>query len=780
MRTINRPHATRDSAQMPLLETYRSDLYGPLFAVSDEGSAGPAVVDAAYASAKARALGWADPLTLGVALDGERMTSAGEVPIGPDEYDALTDVALGRLLCTTNVGVRVNARLSQPLPEVPLGDPSDARWLEPIVAIFAPFVRTPNRRPRPLTIRVVVPVGADLTPLRAATAAVDHARSEGTVGPPAVHRLSTLIVFPHAVQQDGDIDQIERLIHASADAGIREVAVDAALLPASRLRLGIQSLLNVLDPEHLRRLLHIAAGRGVRLTYRYQLDVESAARTIWTGLNTARSQGFTAGKYGLVPMMFEEQRTAIELLTRWCKGWTAIPAFYVDTPLVTDDDIYNTARCADAALRWLKMARGAGASVALFDSPDRIKPRKLVRERIGDHGVLTFDEIAAINAYARDLGVSVLWSGGITSRQAFELARRKVFGIFSTSSTATRVAVSAQFESDPQLSAENEPTELGVRRIHAIVQGGFLSTAVRERRPDSPAVAMQIERLALRLLDAENDPRLQAPALEALDAALTDAWPLIAPAAAPHSEPPSISVPVPADAVRVFRGRRADAVTASEFVYKLATVFMPTTVQLQRLYGVSAYLPAVLPASAAGETPDEVALVFYTTQEAYHSAKRSVGGRLYSELHDLIFDMGRSGSGFPRLFVSTVIFDQPYHLFETSVDWQNGHVHIYVGRRKPEVAPELFTKRIAEVAMAIKDSPRSLDGVIFCVESEFVVWWEHAGHGSAMVADFSDITHASFSAPARRLRIPGQLTMPYAGLQLDAGGDFLNFQFERC
>ena len=65
------------------LATYDSERFGPLFAVSDEGSAGETIINAAYASAKAKALWPIDPVSLGVALDGERMTSAGEVPIGP-------------------------------------------------------------------------------------------------------------------------------------------------------------------------------------------------------------------------------------------------------------------------------------------------------------------------------------------------------------------------------------------------------------------------------------------------------------------------------------------------------------------------------------------------------------------------------------------------------------------------------------------------------------------------------------------------------------------------
>src|SRR5687768_16460085 len=81
-----------------LLAEYDNDRYGPLFAVSDEGSAGSVVVDAAYSSAKATVDEWGtmSPFQLGVILDVERMTSAGEVPIGPPEYSLLSAAAAGR------------------------------------------------------------------------------------------------------------------------------------------------------------------------------------------------------------------------------------------------------------------------------------------------------------------------------------------------------------------------------------------------------------------------------------------------------------------------------------------------------------------------------------------------------------------------------------------------------------------------------------------------------------------------------------------------------------
>ena len=93
-----------------LVNEYDHARFGPLLAVSDEGSAAQTIAEAAYASPKAKSLASPDPMAVGVMIDGERMSSAGEAPIGPDEYEQLISAAFGRTLCSTNVGVRANAR----------------------------------------------------------------------------------------------------------------------------------------------------------------------------------------------------------------------------------------------------------------------------------------------------------------------------------------------------------------------------------------------------------------------------------------------------------------------------------------------------------------------------------------------------------------------------------------------------------------------------------------------------------------------------------------------
>ena len=758
-----------------LLSEYDCDQFGPLFAVSDEGSAAPFVVDAALSSAKAAA-GLANLLSLGVILDGERMTSAGEVPIGPPEYAALSASAAGRLLLTTNVGTRVNVRLTGQLPEFPAVETS----ADAVIAAFEPFLRTPDGQPRPLTVRLSLSPG-DVAGLAPLIRKLDEARNERRIGPVDIHQLSVLVSFNGMISTEAELAQIEAVIAAASDLRVKEVAIDGAQQLYARQRWGGQGLLNVINIPGLNWLLKFATARGVRLKPRYQVDIDSAARTIWTGLASARINGFHAGKYGLLPLTLEEQGRVIDLITRWSSGWSAIPAFYVDTPLVTATEVFDVAQCEVAARRWLKVARGAGATTVLFDAPDRLNPRKLVHGADSPNGVLTPDQIEALRDYAKLLGVNILWSGGITEGHAFDLARRRVFGIFSTSSTATKIAVTAQFQGDPRLAAENEPTEFGIRRIHAIIQGGFLSSRLRG---SESALAHELEKSTKNLVASGNDAAKAQDAMVTLDPLLVQGWRQIVGSAGSATSRASNRVgsapqPVPADAVRVFRGRKRAGTKRDVFVRRLAQIFMPVTVQIQRLYGLTAYLPAVLPEREGSTIPDEVALVFYRTQECYHEAKRCVGGRAYSELHETAFDMSVSQSGFPELLTGDEItLDQPYHLFEGSIDWQRGASRLFVGTCKPDVRSHAFLAGIAKVARRVQAAPRALDAAIFCASSDWVVWWQHSpSEFTEPVQYFGDVADLVYESSARCVRVLSNLVEPYAGLSLNAQADFLNLQF---
>ena len=468
------------------LEQYDADKFGPLLGVSDEGGAAPAIVEAAYMSAKALAKNNANESVVGMIFDGERMGSAGEVPIGPDEYGRFLPLVKRRIFCSTNVGTRVNTRLHQPLPEFVVAEAAkdESAWLKRIFDEFAPFIHTPDAKPRPLTVRLEVKSDECHTLLARLVPQLEAGRKDKKLGPAKLHRLSVLMVYEKGI--GNDLQPILDLIKLAAKLDVPEVAVDGDLVEAARRRLSIQGLLNVLDPEPARKVLAAAKEAKVRISYRFEDDQESAARTVWTGLNSARWSGLNAAKYGLTPLVLDQQSFVVENVQRWTQGWTAIPAFYVDTPFVTSDDVYESERCVEAAKLWLGMVSKKGGKVVLIDAPDRITPRKLLQSKGGpdDPGILTLDQAKLINDFARGKGVRVLWSGGISADQAFGLAKLGVFGIFTTSSTAKKVAVDETLAGDPRLASMSEPTLPGVRKIHALVQAGYLCRVLTNIKAD--------------------------------------------------------------------------------------------------------------------------------------------------------------------------------------------------------------------------------------------------------------------------------------------------------
>ena len=168
------------------------------------------------------------------------------------------------------------------------------------------------------------------------------------------------------------------------------------------------------------------------------------------------------------------------------------------------------------------MVASHDVKVVLVDAPDRIKPRKLLRRGgPNDPGVLSMDQVKTLTEHAEGLGLRVLWSGGNSAAQAFELGKLGVFGIFTTGSTARVVPVHGTLEGDKQLAQEAEPTELGVRRVHALLQGGYLCKVLGDADSD---IKDDINARSGPLLAAAFDSEECRTALASFDEALVRGW----------------------------------------------------------------------------------------------------------------------------------------------------------------------------------------------------------------------------------------------------------------
>ena len=459
----------------PTLETladYDHRRYGPLLGVSDEGSATAAVRHGALASPKCAALGRRVPLAVGVAHDAERLGAVGEVAVGPDEYAAIRLACRGRLLTTTNVGTRVNVRhfLAPPEVRVRPGPTQQAvtAAVEHLKDRFAPFVRTPSGRARSLTVLVRFAPKAPARQRREVLRRLREAVAAGDFCNPKRHRLGLIAELTRTGA--GRLTEARTGIDLAADCGVAEVALDGA----SRAAVSRAGLLNSFEPDELAEVLGYAAGRKVRVGPPLRVDPQTTARHVWTGLSVARNMGFELGKYGLVPLTFEEQKEVIARVQYWFPHWCAAPVCYVDHPIVTARDVYHGRRLADGVRRWLDMVAGLGVRVVLIDTAEKAEGRRLLKDAPDDaRGFLSAKQIADLTAHAEAKGVKVLWAGGITLPQAYEFGRMGVFGVYVTSAAAGPGPVGKKYRRDPFLAGSREPKAEAVARVKLLLEAGF-------------------------------------------------------------------------------------------------------------------------------------------------------------------------------------------------------------------------------------------------------------------------------------------------------------------
>jgi len=459
------------------LRDYNHDRFGPYLGVSGEPDAAASIREAALASPKVVALALTDPLEVGVAHDAERLGSIGELPSGPDEYREIRLECVGRILTSTNIGSRVNLRFYGHAADIwvnpaPLDDMKQTA-IESLRKRLAPFLNTPDGRPRPTTVYVrfrsqVAPDERQAL-IRALRGEIQHPETHSLVLVQAVRKGSA-----------GVRDTLEAIAFA-ADAGLNQLAVQGTTREAADEMLSLPGLLNYFNPTQAARIFDVADAAGVQVTTRNRVDCQSVARLIWTGLATARRMGLELGKYALFPLTLDESAQVIESIQRWLGDWTAAPAFYVDIDTITEGQVFPRRRAREAAMVWLDMVAANGVQVVLIDTVLKSEGRHLLKTDPNDSaGIFTLDAIHKLDQYARDRGVKVLWAGGITVAQAYELARLEVFGLYVTSAVARLRAVGPDHEADPGLAAERFPTRDGVARVKLAIEAGFVETKLRK------------------------------------------------------------------------------------------------------------------------------------------------------------------------------------------------------------------------------------------------------------------------------------------------------------
>ena len=249
----------------------------------------------------------------------------------------------------------------------------------------------------------------------------------------------------------------------------------------------------------------------------------------------------------------------------------------------------------------------------------------------------------------------------------------------------------------------------------------------------------------------------------------------------------TLGIPVRPDSVRVWRGYSLESPRGNKFHDKLRTTFIPGTPQFQAPLGLTAYLPAVLPPNVPAGIPDEIALVFYETQQHYNEAKDTIAGRAYADLHGTVFSFTpprRSTSDWPSIFSGALEREKPYFLFDKNVDWQSGHVNVLVASRgESSSEDQLLNDVTAGVAKIQAATLPGLDGAIVVVASDYFVYWEHwtdaESSKKSLIPDLARDKLVHMSSSLQSIAVPAGLHQTYSGLKEIVGGEALNVQFLR-
>jgi len=474
------------------LKEYDHLLYGPYLGVSDAGGAAHVIRRAAFGSPKCNALGTPSPLEVGVAHDAERLAAVGEVAVGPEEYRDIILECHGSILMSTNIGTRLNLRYYKIRPTIyiPNGPLTQVviQSIEKAKTLLEPFWHTPDGIPRPVTLFVSFGPGKPFVHRLAILKELSKALTKGNFCDNRCHGLGLLVTV--RLGRPG-LDKAMDAIDLAHEAGIAEVAVQGPMRWAAQDKISLPGLLNFFSPTLTRRLLAHAARKKVAISPKNLVDPDTVARNVWTGLRTARNMGLHLGKYGLAPLTLDEADEVMGQIQGYFDTWTAAPVFYLDFPHLCGSKAYSGKHIQEGAEAFLDIVAGRKIPVVLFDTADKDKGKKLLKQSKTDRiGILTLEQITAIDRYAGERGIKPLWAGGILIPQAYELGKLKVFGIYVTTAAAALRPVTDKYRRDPMITAEREITFDGVSRTKLLLEAGFLVTMLRESGCEAAADAL--------------------------------------------------------------------------------------------------------------------------------------------------------------------------------------------------------------------------------------------------------------------------------------------------
>ncbi len=138
---------------------------------------------------------------------------------------------------------------------------------------------------------------------------------------------------------------------------------------------------------------------------------------------------------------------------------------------------------------------------------------------------------------------------------------------------------------------------------------------------------------------------------------------------------------------RFFRGVKLQQLPESAYLGNMARDFVPLAPRL--FPHLENYLVAI-PARETGV--DEVALLSYTSEEAYLRGRATPLGKGYGDAHWTVFEQSESGSLVPEELRGPLQANRAYDLIGKKLDWSRGYTNFFIGEKKAGLSSEAFLR----------------------------------------------------------------------------------------
>lgn len=189
-------------------------------------------------------------------------------------------------------------------------------------------------------------------------------------------------------------------------------------------------------------------------------------------------------------------------------------------------------------------------------------------------------------------------------------------------------------------------------------------------------------------------------------------------------------LPVGPQSIRVFAGYRLPSLTREAFFKELSETFMPGTPYMLAPLGLAAYLSAVIDLDPATGLPDEVALIVYSSLEAYNNARQnSLQGRMYTHSHAGVFDMGKSRGQWPGPVAAPDKLANSdrwsWFAFDRAIEWQDGSTRVVFLSGSPSQGGLQQTLLTSTQSSSGTLTAAGVDQAIFLAASNYAAIWLH-------------------------------------------------------